>query len=69
MYEPGDIVDLFDTTFQQWRGRYIVLPKKVVTELIKIKNLGTNSQQFVRAKRLRKGRLSQFFLKSLQTGA
>ena len=44
----------------------MVMAKKVETPLIKIKNQGTGSQQFVSPDRLRKGRLSQFFLKSLQ---
>jgi hypothetical protein len=65
MYSPGDIVDLDDRIFG-WRGRYVVMAKKVDTPLIKIKNMATNSQQFVSADRLRKSRLSQFFLKSLQ---
>jgi hypothetical protein len=49
-----------------WRGQYIVMAKKVDTPLIKIKNQGTGSQQFVSADRLRKSRLSQFFIKSLK---
>lgn len=64
MYSAGDIVDLNDRIFG-WRGQYIVMAKKVDTPLIKIKNMGTNSQQFVSADRLRRGRLSQFFIKSL----
>jgi hypothetical protein len=66
MYEPGDIVDLFDTTFKEWRGRYTVMDKRVDSPLVKIKNLGTNSQQFVSPDRLRKGKLGQFFIKGLQ---
>jgi hypothetical protein len=66
MYSPGDIVDLDDRVFG-WRGQYIVMAKKVDTPLVKIKNMATNSQQFVSPDRLRKSRLSQFFLKSLQT--
>jgi hypothetical protein len=54
-------VDLNDGNFG-WRGKYIVMVKKVETPLIKIKNLGTGSQQFVRAESLRKSRSSQFFL-------
>jgi hypothetical protein len=65
MYAPGDIVDLNDLLFG-WRGRYIVMAKKTDTPLIKIKNTATNSQQFVSASRLRRSRLSQFFIKSLQ---
>jgi hypothetical protein len=64
MYAPGDIVDLNDLLFG-WRGRYIVMAKKADTPLIKIKNMATNSQQFVSANRLRRSRLSQFFVKSL----
>jgi hypothetical protein len=65
MYSPGDIVDLNDRLFG-WRGVYTVMPTQSVTSLIKIKNQGTGSQQFVSADRLRKGRLSQFFLKGLR---
>jgi hypothetical protein len=65
MYSPGDIVDLDDRIFG-WRGRYLVMVKKIDTPLIKIKNMATNSVQFVSPDRLRKSRLSQFFLKSLQ---
>ena len=65
MYQPGDIVDLLDGCFG-WRGRYIVMDKRIDSPLVKIKNLGTNSQQFVSTKRLRKGRLSQFFIASLR---
>jgi hypothetical protein len=61
LFSTGDIVDLKDFNFG-WRGKYIVMVKKVQTPLIKIKNLGTGSQQFVRAENLRKSRLSQFFL-------
>jgi hypothetical protein len=65
MYNPGDIVDLNDLMFG-WRGQYIVMAKKVDTPLVKIKNMGTNSMQFVSPDRLRKSRLSQFFIKGLQ---
>jgi hypothetical protein len=67
-YNVGDIVDLNDLMFG-WRGQYIVMAKKVDTPLIKIKNQGTGSQQFVSADRLRKSRLSQFSIKSLKPGA
>jgi len=63
-YNPGDIVDLNDLMFG-WRGKYVVMPKKVETPLVKIKNQGTGSQQFVSPERLRRSRLSQFFIKSL----
>lgn len=65
MFETGAIVDLNDLLFG-WRGQYVVLAKKVDTPLIKVKNMGTNSQQFVSADRLRRSRLPQFFIKSLQ---
>jgi hypothetical protein len=65
MYNVGDIVDLNDLMFG-WRGKYMVVVQKTHFHLVKIKNLGTNSMQFVSPDRLRKSRLSQFFLKSLQ---
>ena len=65
-FQAGDIVDLNDR-FTGWRGRYIVMEKKVITPLIKIKNQGTNSMQFVNANNLRKSRLPQFSLKILQS--
>jgi hypothetical protein len=64
MYNVGDIVDLNDRVFG-WRGKYVVMVKKTETPLIKIKNQGTGSQQFVSADRLRLSRLPQFSLKSL----
>lgn len=64
VFFPGDIVDLLDARFG-WRGRYIVMEKKTDTPLVKIKNLGTNSQQFVSAERLRRSKLPQFFIKGL----
>jgi hypothetical protein len=60
---PGDPVDLYDSLFQQWRGAYVVAPQKTDTGLIKIRNTKTGSQQFVRAERLRKGRLGPFSIK------
>jgi hypothetical protein len=68
MYSTGDIVDLNDLMFG-WRGQYIVMAKKIDTPLVKIRNLATGSQQFVNPDRLRKSRLSQFFIKSLMPGA
>jgi hypothetical protein len=65
MHNVGDIVDLNDLMFG-WRGKYVVIAQKTHFHLVKIKNLGTNSQQFVSANRLRKSRLSQFFIKGLQ---
>ena len=60
----GTIVDLYDFGFKQWRGEYIVT-KITETGLHKIKNTKTNSQQFVREKVLRIGRLGPFSIKSL----
>jgi hypothetical protein len=65
-FSPGDSVDLYDRLFQQWRGAYVVAPQKTDTGLIKIRNTKTGSQQFVRAERLRKGRLAPFFIKTLK---
>jgi hypothetical protein len=65
MYSIGDIVDLNDQNFG-WRGQYTVITQKSNFELIKIQNLGTKSQQFVSPDKLRRSRLSQFFVKSLQ---
>jgi len=64
MYDIGDIVDLNDQNFG-WRGQYTVITQKSNFELIKIQNLGTKSQQFVSPDKLRRSRLSQFFVKSL----
>jgi hypothetical protein len=64
LFATGDIVDLNDGNFG-WRGRYIVMAKKIDTPLIKIKNLGTGSQQFVDEGSLRKSKLPQFSMKSL----
>lgn len=63
-FSIGTIVDLYDPGFQQWRGEYIVT-KITETGLHKIKNTKTNSQQFVREKALRIGRLGPFSIKSL----
>jgi hypothetical protein len=60
----GDIVDLFDFGFNQWRGKYIVMSSSV-PRLVKIKNQGTGSQQFVSSSRLRRSVSQQFFIKSL----
>jgi hypothetical protein len=65
MYNVGDIVDLNDLMFG-WRGKYVVVVQKTHFHLVKIKNMGTNSMQFVSPDRLRKSRLSQFFIKGLQ---
>lgn len=63
-FSIGAIVDLYDSGFKQWRGEYIVT-KITETGLYKIKNTKTNSQQFVREKALRIGRLGPFSIKSL----
>lgn len=63
-FSIGTIVDLYDSGFKQWRGEYIVT-KITETGLHKIKNTKTNSQQFVREKALRIGRLGPFSIKSL----
>lgn len=64
MFSPGDIVDLNDGLFG-WRGTYSVI-KIVDDEKVQIKNNGTNSKQTVSIKKLRRSRLPQFFIKSLQ---
>lgn len=61
---PGTIVDLLCTSFG-WRGKYIVI-KTMDNGLIKIKNCGTNSQQCVSLKRLRRSILPQFSITSLK---
>jgi hypothetical protein len=66
MYEPGDKVDLFDIGFKEWRGSYVVMPKKTDTPLIKIRNIKTGSLQFVSAGRLRRAKLPPFFIRGLQ---
>lgn len=63
-FSIGTIVDLYDSGFKQWRGEYIVT-KITETGLYRIKNTKTNSQQFVREKALRIGRLGPFSIKSL----
>jgi hypothetical protein len=64
-WAPGAVVDLNDALFG-WRGSYVVVASKVQTELVKIKNLKTGSQQFVSPSRLRMGRLPQFSIASLK---
>jgi hypothetical protein len=63
-FPPGTLVDLYDSGFKQWRGEYVVV-KINESGLYKIKNTKTNSQQFVKEKALRIGRLGQFSIKSL----
>jgi hypothetical protein len=66
MYEPGDKVDLFDIGLKEWRGAYVVMPQKAVSDLVKIRNTKTGSLQFVSAGRLRRAKLPPFFVKGLQ---
>jgi len=63
----GTLVDLYDFGFKQWRGEYTVV-KITETGLHKIKNTKTNSQQFVKEKALRMGRLAPFRIESLYDG-
>jgi hypothetical protein len=63
-FPPGTFVDLYDPGFKQWRGEYMVV-KINESGLYKIKNTKTNSQQFVKEKALRIGRLGPFSIKSL----
>ena len=67
-FSVGDLVDLYDTGFHQWRGEYSVikLPSETGGTYYKIRNTKTNSQQFVREKALRRSRLGPFSIKSLQ---
>ncbi len=44
----------------------MVAPQKTDTGLIKVRNTKTNSIQFVRASRLRKGRLAPFSIKGFK---
>jgi hypothetical protein len=64
-FSIGTIVDLYDYGFKQWRGEYIVAKIYPETGLYKIKNTKTNSQQFVKEKALRMGRLGPFRIESL----
>lgn len=62
----GTIVDLYDSSLQQWRGEYIVMKAPAeLGGLYKVRNTKTNSQQFVNASRLRRGRLRPFRIESL----
>jgi hypothetical protein len=64
-YAVGTIVDLYDTGFKQWRGEYTIVKTYPETNLCKIKNTKTGSQQTVREKALRIGRLKPFRIESL----
>jgi hypothetical protein len=64
-YAVGTIVDLYDTGFKQWRGEYIVTKIYPETGLYRVKNVKTNSQQTVKEKALRMGRLGPFRIESL----
>ena len=66
-FSVGLIVDLYDFGFKQWRGEYIVIKVIPETGLYKIKNTKTNSQQFVKEKALRIGRLGPFRIESLHS--
>ena len=62
----GTHVDLYDISFRQWRGQYIVVkPPLEPGGLYKIRNTQTNSQQMVSGKHLRMGRLRPFRIESL----
>ena len=63
----GTLVDLYDFGFKLWRGEYIVM-KLGDNGLHEIKNTKTNSQQFVKEKALRMGRLAPFRIESLYEG-
>ena len=67
-FSVGDLVDLYDVGFRQWRGEYTVIkiPSETNGVLYKIRNTKTNSQQFVREKALRRSRLGPFRIESLQ---
>lgn len=65
MFATGDQVDLYDYSLQVWRGQYVVMKSNASGDLIKIRNTGTGSQQFVRAKNLRRGKCPPFFIKIL----
>ena len=64
-FPVGTIVDFDDDLFG-WRGKYIVVVQKSHFHLIKIRNMATNSVQFVSPDKLRLSRLPQFFVKGLQ---
>jgi hypothetical protein len=66
-FSVGDLVDLYDTGFGQWRGEYSVIKLPADERgLYKIRNTKTNSQQFVKEKALRRSRLGPFRIESLQ---
>ena len=64
-FSVGLIVDLYDSGFKQWRGEYIVTKIYPETGLYRVKNVRTNSQQTVKEKALRVGRLAPFRIESL----
>jgi hypothetical protein len=67
-FSIGDLVDLYDFGFRQWRGEYTVikLPHETGGTLYKIRNTKMGSQQFVKEKALRRSRLGPFRIESLQ---
>lgn len=66
-FSIGDLVDLYDGGFRQWRGEYTVIKLPADERgLYKIRNTRTNSQQFVSEKALRRSRLGPFRIESLK---
>ena len=57
---PGTKVDLYDYSFQRWRGVYTVV--RYSKELVVIENVKTRSKQHVKAKNLRANRLPEFWV-------
>lgn len=67
-FSVGAIVDLYDGGLRQWRGEYTVIKTPEDDRgLYKIRNTKTNSQQFVREKVLRVGRLGPYRVESLHS--
>ena len=57
---PGTKVDLYDYSFQRWRGVYTVV--RYSKELVVIENVKTRSKQHVKPKNLRGNRLPEFWV-------
>lgn len=57
---PGTKVDLYDYSFQRWRGVYTVV--RYSKELVVIENVKTRSKQHVKPKNLRANRLPEFWV-------
>jgi hypothetical protein len=67
-FSVGAIVDLYDVGLRQWKGEYTVIKTPEDDRgLYKIRNTKTNSQQFVREKALRVGRLGPYRVESLHS--